>query len=133
MTTFVPMKRLLIFLMLIPFTLAAQAQASGTSLDVKAFKAAVERDDALLLDVRTAEEYNEGHIEGAANIDWNGGTLLMDVSGIDKTLPVLLYCASGGRSGQAMEALIKAGFTDVQDLKGGIIEWESHGEPVITQ
>lgn len=133
MTTFVPMKRILIFWLLIPFALAAHAQANGTSLDVKTFKAAVEKNDALLLDVRTPEEFNAGHIEGAANIDWNAGTLLKDVSGIDKTLPVLLYCASGGRSGQAMEALRKAGFTDVHDLAGGFIAWEEDDEPVITR
>ncbi|MBZ0207994.1 MAG: rhodanese-like domain-containing protein [Flavobacteriales bacterium] len=127
------MKRILIFLLLIPFALATHAQANGTSLDVKAFKAAVERNDALLLDVRTPEEFNAGHIEGAANIDWNAGTLLKDVSGIDKSLPVLLYCEVGGRSGQAMEAMMKAGFTDVHDLAGGFSAWQRNGETVITR
>lgn len=127
------MKALLFFLALLPLSIAACAQSAEGSIDSKAFKAAIDKDDALLIDVRTTEEFNEGHIEGAANIDWLGGTLLTDVSGIDKTKPVLLYCTSGGRSGEAMEAMKKAGFTDVHDLKGGFLAWEADKQPVISQ
>ena len=113
--------------------IAVSAQRNGTSLDAKSFQAAIDKDDALLLDVRTPEEFAQGHIEPAANEDWLGGELLKDVSGIDKTKPVLLYCAAGGRSAKAMEAMIDAGFTDVRDLKGGFGAWEAEKLPVITQ
>ncbi|HQV37919.1 MAG: rhodanese-like domain-containing protein [Flavobacteriales bacterium] len=127
------MKQFLILLAMLPIAFTAYAQGNGTSLGTKAFKAAIDKDDALLLDVRTPKEFAQGHIEAAANADWLGGELLNDVSGIDKTKPVLLYCAVGGRSGKAMAAMIKAGFTDVHDLKGGFNAWEADKLPVITQ
>lgn len=127
------MKKLLILLAMLPIAIGSFAQGNGASLDTKAFKAAIDKDDALLLDVRTPAEFAKGHIEGAANEDWLGGGLLKDVSGIDKTKPVLLYCAVGGRSAKAMSAMIKAGFTDVRDLKGGFNAWEADEQPVITQ
>ena len=132
MPTFVPMKRILLYLLLVPFALMASAQSNG-NLDVESFKVALEKNDALLVDVRTPAEFTQGHIESAANVDWNGGNFMQDLSGIDKTEPVLLYCASGNRSGKAMEALKKAGFTDVKHLAGGIQAWKKEGEPVITQ
>ena len=131
--TLYPMKKLLIPLAMLLMACSTYAQSYGASLDVKAFKAALDKDDALLLDVRTPEEFAQGHIEAAANEDWLGGELLKDVSGIDKTKPVLLYCAVGRRSAEAMAAMIKAGFTDVRDLKGGINAWEAEKLPVITQ
>ncbi len=126
------MKRILLYLAFVPFAIMASAQSNG-NLDVEHFKAALEKNDALLIDVRTPKEFAEGHIEAAANVDWNGGNFMQDLSGIDKTEPVLLYCGSGNRSGKAMEALKKAGFTDVKHLEGGFQEWEKQGEPVITQ
>ena len=127
------MRTLFSLLLLLPAVLVVRAQSESYHLDVKTFKAAVDKDDALLIDVRTPEEFAKGHIEGAANIDWINGTLLKDVSGIDKTKPVLLYCAGGGRSGEALDAMKKAGFTDVRDLKGGIMAWKKDDQPVITQ
>ena len=132
MSTFVTMKRFLLYLALVPFALMASAQSQG-DLDVEHFKAALEKNDALLIDVRTPDEFVQGHIEAAANVDWNGGSFLQDLSGINKSEPVLLYCASGNRSRKALDALKKFGFTDVQHLKGGIVAWEKQGEPVITQ
>lgn len=127
------MKKLLILFAMLPIAFSSYAQSNGARLDTKAFKAAIDKDDALLLDVRTPAEFAKGHIESAANEDWLGGDLLKDISVIDKTKPVLLYCAVGGRSAKAMAAMIKAGFTDVRDLKGGFNAWEADKLPVITQ
>ncbi len=127
------MKKFLILLAMLSIAFNAYTQSNGAHLDAEAFKAAIDKDDALLLDVRTPAEFATGHIEGAANEDWLAGDLLKDVSGIDKTKPVLLYCAVGGRSGKAMAAMIEAGFTDVRDLKGGFTAWEADKLPVISQ
>ena len=127
------MKMLLALLAFLPLSITACAQSPQGSLDTKAFKVANDKNDALLIDLRTPDEFKQGHIEGAANINWSGGTLLSDVSGIDKTKPVLLYCAGGKQSDEAMEVLKKAGFTDIHNLKGGFHAWEADKQPVITQ
>ena len=119
------MKKFLILLAMLSIAFSAYTQSNGAHLDTKAFKAAIDKEDALLLDVRTPAEFATGHIEGAANEDWLAGDLLKDVSGIDKTKPVLLYCA--------VAAMIEAGFTDVRDLNGGFNAWEADKLPVISQ
>jgi rhodanese-related sulfurtransferase len=80
--------------------------------------------------VRTPAEYAEGHIDGALNLDWTGGVLDQRMASLDKSKPVLLYCASGRRSAAAREAMTAAGFTDVKDLEGGITAWRNAGSPV---
>ncbi|MDF2589255.1 MAG: Rhodanese domain protein [Anaerocolumna sp.] len=76
-----------------------------------------------ILDVRTAEEYNSGHIEGAINIPdteiVDKALELLD----DKTDTILVYCRSGRRSALAAANLVKLGYTNVYDF-GGIIDWE---------
>jgi len=77
----------------------------------------------LLLDVRTAEEFNEGHIEGAVNIDFYGDTFENSLDSLDPQTTVLVYCQAGGRSGQAMEMLNNKGFSEVYNLVGGYGNW----------
>lgn len=108
----------------------ACAQAPTGHLDPQAFQAAIAKGDARLIDVRTPEEYGRGHLDGATNIDWNNDDLLTAVKDLDKGTPLLLYCAAGGRSEEAMHALTRAGFTHVHDLKGGIHAWRANGLPV---
>ncbi|MBP8823597.1 MAG: rhodanese-like domain-containing protein [Flavobacteriales bacterium] len=127
------MKRTVLSLTLALGTLAALAQANGASLNTRAFGKLMKKNHALVVDVRTAGEFAQGHLEGAAQIDWKGGTLLKDLSAIDRSAPVLLYCGSGVRSGEAKAALIGAGFPNVYDLAGGMEAWEQAGKPVISQ
>lgn len=113
--------------------LVALAQTNGTSLAPGPFGKLMKKNHVLVVDVRTPQEYAQGHLEGAANIDWQGGSLLKDLSGIDRSAPVLLYCGSGQRSGEVKEALVQAGFPHVYDLQGGLEAWAQDGKPVITQ
>jgi rhodanese-related sulfurtransferase len=100
------------------------------SLDPKAFQQALASPGVQLIDVRTPAEYAEGHLEGAMNLDWTGGVLEQRMGSLDKTRPVMLYCASGRRSAAAREAMIGAGFANVQDLDGGIHAWSSADLPL---
>jgi rhodanese-related sulfurtransferase len=84
-----------------------------------------------LIDVRTPEEYAEGYIEGAQNIDFYSDTFDQDILKLDKTKPVVLYCKSGGRSANCAEKLVKAGFVKVYDLDGGITQWQHNGFNII--
>lgn len=86
--------------------------------------------NGLLLDVRTDEEYEAGHIEGAKQIDYYGDDFDAEVDKLDKNTPVYVYCRSGGRSGKTMEMMKDKGFTKVYNLDGGMLAWEKAGEPV---
>ncbi|MEZ4802114.1 MAG: rhodanese-like domain-containing protein [Gelidibacter sp.] len=92
----------------------------------------VEQKDVQVVDVRTPEERKEGYIEHSQNIDFNSPTFDEDISKLDKTKPVILYCKSGGRSSKCGEKLLKAGFVKIYDLKGGITQWKYDGHEVKT-
>ncbi len=106
------------------------APEGGGTLDTRAFQQALATANVQLIDVRTPAEYAEGHIDGALNLDWTGGVLEQRMGTLDKTRPVLLYCASGRRSAAAREVMIGAGFANVQDLDSGITAWRNAGLPV---
>ena len=89
---------------------------------VAEFKEFIANPDVQLVDVRTAEEYNAGHIPGSINIDVLKGHEEL-VATLDPERPVALYCRSGRRSENAGWVLEKAFFGNVVDLKGGYNEW----------
>ena len=70
----------------------------------------------ILIDVRTPEEYAQGHVQGAINHDFNGGAFQAVLPTLDKAASYRLYCRSGNRSGQAMALMQQAGFTKVENL-----------------
>ena len=72
-----------------------------------------------LIDVRTPEEFAKGHLEGAKNINFNAADFDNQITQLDKTKPVFIYCHSGGRSGKAYKKMKAHGFTTVYDMKGG--------------
>ena len=84
-----------------------------------------------LVDVRTPKEYEDGHIEGAININFNDKNFESLISKVDKSKPVAVYCGRGGRSGKCSNYMIKAGFTKIYDLDGGITEWKYKGKSVV--
>jgi rhodanese-related sulfurtransferase len=84
----------------------------------------------LILDVRSKEEYAEGHIPGALNIPH--AELPDRLSEIDaaKTDEIVVHCRSGYRAGIAEKILIEAGYSDVRDLAGHMNAWKSDGHPI---
>ena len=91
-------------------------------VDVTEFKEFIAAPDVQLVDVRTAEEYNAGHIPGSINIDVLKGHEELTAT-LDPERPVALYCRSGRRSETAGWVLEKVFFRNVVDLKGGYNEW----------
>ncbi len=79
--------------------------------------------DHFLLDVRTPEEYEEGHLNGAVNIDHSEVARRLDEIPRDK--PIVVYCRSDNRSGQAARVLVDNGFTEVYDIDGGLVAWNT--------
>jgi len=85
----------------------------------------------VLIDVRTPEEFDEAHLDGALLIDFYRDDFETAVSELDRNQPYVIYCRSGSRSGQARELMAELGFTDVADIDGGILAWESEGLPTV--
>lgn len=81
------------------------------------------KEDVQLVDVRTPEEFAEGHIEGAENIDFHSEDFLEEFENMDKSRPLYIYCRSGKRSSKAAEKLSAFGFEQVIDLEGGFLSW----------
>ena len=88
-------------------------------------------DRLTIIDVRTPEEFAAGHIDGAVNLDLEGGQFSTLIVDLPKNEAYLVYCHTGRRSALAADTMAKAGFTDVRDM-GGIADWQSAGYPVVT-
>lgn len=110
---------------------SACSQSSFTDADVKSF-ADIINTGVQLVDVRTASEYAENHLEGSLNIDAQQSTFLEQAKGqLDAARPVAVYCRSGRRSAAAAKQLAAEGF-QVTNLKGGILAWQEAKQPVTT-
>ena len=75
-------------------------------------------DSATIIDVRTPEEYVEGHLEGAVNLDVQSGRFEEELEGLDPDAAYVVYCRTGNRSAAAVATMEASGFTDVTDLGG---------------
>ncbi len=110
--------------------LAACGQQGYENTDVNAFASRIEDYDVVLLDVRTVEEYNDGHIQNAINIDVKQDGFIDEAK---STLPagktIAVYCRGGRRSANAAGLLVKEGYK-VVNLEGGIMAWINAGKPV---
>jgi len=110
----------------------AESQDSAViSLDAADFNEAwMDSEDALLLDVRTPEEYADGHIPGSYLIPVQELEQRLDEIDRYRDKQVFVYCRSGNRSMTAASLLEENGFTDIVNLGGGIREWQAAGLPV---
>ena len=126
------MKKIFTWLLATLGLTTACGQANYENADVKGFAELMNDPNVVVLDVRTADEFKEGHLEGALNInqaqsDFNEKA--REVLTTDKTIAV--YCRSGRRSANAAEKLAAEGYK-VVNLKGGILAWKGAGMPVTT-
>lgn len=85
-----------------------------------------------LIDVRTPEEFAEGHIGGATMIDFYAPDFADQIGKLDREQRYLVYCRSGNRSGQTTALMAQLGFEQVADLDGGVIAWSAAGLPLGT-
>ncbi|REJ81985.1 MAG: rhodanese-like domain-containing protein [Bacteroidetes bacterium] len=99
-------------------------------MDVKSYKEMLDNNKGVLLDVRTPEEFSEGHIPGAINIDYNAENFKSEIEKLDKSKQYNVYCRSGRRSAAAMEMMEQSGFNKVINLEGGILGWQEAGYEV---
>ncbi len=85
----------------------------------------------VILDVRTQSEYNEGHIEDAANLDYYSASFTENLNNLDKTRTYIVYCRSGGRSANALDIMKNLGFREAYNMLGGITKWINDGFPTV--
>ena len=105
--------------------------AEVTSISVEeVYEIIKNNQDYIILDVRTKEEFNEGHLEDAILIPVSELESRLDELPKDK--PIITYCESGGRSRNAANILVENGFRKVYDM-GGILDWQEEGYPVICE
>jgi rhodanese-related sulfurtransferase len=115
------------------FTCALHSQ-TVTTVNVKTFENGLKKENTQLVDVRTPDEYKDGHLKGSKLMDWNNQQAFLNgVKGLDKSKPVYVYCLAGVRSLKAAEWLTKNGFAQVYSLDGGIKAWKEEGKAVVKE
>jgi rhodanese-related sulfurtransferase len=108
-------------------TLSARQAISSADLAER-----LETEDApVILDVRSPEEYAEGHIPGAINIAYDQLAANLDSLESFLTAEIVVYCRTGRRAGVAENVLLEAGFTQVLDLEGHMTSWNEAELPVV--
>lgn len=123
---------ILILLMTMTFSFNSCGASRGKALSPEEFNKYLEEagSKCVLIDVRTPQEYSEGHIPGAINIDFEAPGFLGEVKKqVTSDQGIALYCRSGRRSSEAAQKLAAAGYC-VADLDGGILAWEKAELPI---
>jgi len=122
--------KILILLLLISVNVSCQEknnQAQVGQLTSDSLNVLLKKNPGVLIDVRTPEEFAEGHIPGAINIDYNNENFEKGIDSLKKDIPYQVYCRSGKRSSYAADIMTKKGFKKIDNLEGGILGWEEKG------
>jgi rhodanese-related sulfurtransferase len=115
------------------------AQAKGPSFTAMAPREALDyirlnrnNPNFVLLDVRTPEEFEEAHIEGAININYHAQDFVDELKKLNRNKTYLVYCRTGNRSGDTLNIMKKLEFKEVYRIEGDIIRWKKEKLPVIS-
>ncbi len=120
-----------LFAVLLALFIRNETQRGGKSLSSQELVNLVNREDALVVDVRDSKEFEAGHIAGAVNVPHSALEKRVNDIGKHKERPIILVCAMGQHSGAVGTQLRKQGFTNVARLKGGMAEWRNQNLPVV--
>jgi len=116
---------------IIALNLPAMAEDKVKHVDAEAASRLVQAGGITILDVRTPEEFREGHLRDAKNADIFAKDFAAQLGVLDKTKPILVHCQAGGRSTRSLAILEKQGFTTVYHLDGGMNDWLKAGKSVV--
>jgi rhodanese-related sulfurtransferase len=126
------MKKAIVLISSLLLLVGCSTSTTGaTSMDVLEFSKKITESGVVILDVRTPGEFAEGYIEGARMIDFQGGSFETEIASLDKDVTYAVYCRSGNRSGQAVKIMQDAGFRNLYNLEGGVIDWANQGMPLV--
>mgnify|MGYP000511492501 CR=1 FL=1 len=110
------------------------AQLVTEDISIAKAKSFVSDKKAIILDVRTPEEYAAGHIPGAVNININNDEFAKKVALLDRSKTYVVHCAANvpnGRTDKSFKVMNKLGFSKLLNLEGGIIAWQQEGQQVV--
>lgn len=118
-----------LFFLFVLFSVNAQTATKIKTVEVTAFAKEINANQKpQILDVRTPEEFAQGHIDNAQNIDWQGENFVQNVEKLNKNKAVYVYCRSGKRSLKASEKLEELGFKKIYNLDGGFLKWNAESK-----
>lgn len=126
------MKKLIVIISSIFLLVGCSTSVATVDLSVTEFSTKVAEAGVITLDVRTPGEFMSGFIKSAKNIDFQSGNFETEIAALDKNATYAVYCRSGNRSGQAVKVMHDAGFHNVYNLNGGVIDWTNAGLPLVT-
>lgn len=107
---------------------STSSSVSVTHVDAADFLSQISSGEVIVLDVRTPEEFNAGHLSGAVNLDVQSGQFETELSKLDKAATYAIYCRSGRRSTIAAEKMANAGFANIINFnQGGFAELAQAG------
>jgi len=121
------MKKVISILVSVLLLAGCSSSSSAIDLSVSEFSNKVTEAGIIILDVRTPGEFSGGHINGALLIDFQSGNFENEIASLDKSKTYAVYCRSGNRSGEAVKVMSDAGFTNLYNLDGGVIDWANAG------
>lgn len=130
------MKRIQSFMLCSALLLSACATSSPEAdraiknIDVQVAQRSLKAENITVLDVRTPEEYAQGHIPGAKLMDFHGENFAEELKALDPKANYVVYCASGNRSNKAAQMMQSENFQNVSNVLGGFQAWQSQGLPV---
>lgn len=85
----------------------------------------------IIIDIRTPQEFSQGHIDGAVNINYYDSNFMDQIAKYDKNQPIFIYCRSGNRTSPASRKMADFGFTQIYDLEGGILYWMKNNNEIV--
>jgi rhodanese-related sulfurtransferase len=121
------LKSFILILCLLPFYGAGQTKLTAEQLEELLTKDKTVQ----LIDVRTPGEFSQGYIKGSRLFDYSSADFIKKLNTLDKSMPVAVYCAVGGRSGKTAQKLKELGFKNIYDFPGGMTEWKAKQKPIV--
>jgi len=131
---------LLIAVLVLPCACAKEEKAEGQEQKIEDIQleeafALMEdnrdNDDFVIIDLRSAREYANGHIEEAVNLDYSASDFARELEELDRDMAYLLYSCTDDVSGQVLDMMAELGFTEVYNMLGGMEQWERVGLPKV--
>lgn len=128
------MNKIFLIILFVPMFLVACGQNPATNqLKARKFNKLIDKDNAIILDVRTKNEFKNGHIKDAGQLNYYAMDFKKKLLLLPRNQPVYLYCNTGYRSDRAANILIKNGYTNIYNLEYGILEWNINNLPIIIE